>query len=194
MHLVVVFGPPAVGKMAVGRELCARTGYKLFHNHMTVDPVLDIFPFGSPPFGRLVELLRSQVIIEACDADLPGLVFTIVWGVDLEDDCLLLQGYVDTVVTRGGAVSFVELYADLPERLRRDRTTLRLAHKRSLWDAETSQRIVHQLESFRLNTGGEPSAADALLARHRHVFIDNSNRSASDVADEIVGALDLPRA
>jgi adenylate kinase family enzyme len=41
MHLVFVFGPPAAGKMTVGREICARTGYKLLHNHMTVEPVLD---------------------------------------------------------------------------------------------------------------------------------------------------------
>ncbi len=54
MHFVFVFGPPAVGKMTVGRALAARTGYKLLHNHMTVEPVLEIFAFGSPPFGRLV--------------------------------------------------------------------------------------------------------------------------------------------
>jgi adenylate kinase family enzyme len=32
MHLVVIFGPPAVGKMTVGHELTKLTGYKLFHN------------------------------------------------------------------------------------------------------------------------------------------------------------------
>jgi len=35
MQLVIIFGPPAVGKMTVGRALAERTGFKLFHNHMT---------------------------------------------------------------------------------------------------------------------------------------------------------------
>lgn len=60
MHFVLVFGPPAVGKMTVGHELTKITGFKLFHNHMTVDPVLDIFPFGSPPFCRLVSEFRRR--------------------------------------------------------------------------------------------------------------------------------------
>ena len=85
MHLVFAFGPPAVGKMTVGREICARTGYKLLHNHMTVEPVLDVFPFGSPPFSRLVNEFRRRILEEAVLA-LDGLVMTMVWGLDLEED------------------------------------------------------------------------------------------------------------
>ena len=40
MMLVILFGPPAVGKMAVGIELERQTGFRLFHNHMSVDPVM----------------------------------------------------------------------------------------------------------------------------------------------------------
>jgi hypothetical protein len=35
MTLVVIFEPPAVGKMTVGMEIERRTGLRLFHNHMT---------------------------------------------------------------------------------------------------------------------------------------------------------------
>ncbi|MBC8077907.1 MAG: hypothetical protein H7Y32_17655, partial [Chloroflexales bacterium] len=51
MDFVLIFGPPAVGKMTVGHELARPTGLKLFHNHMTIDLVLPFFPFGTPPFG-----------------------------------------------------------------------------------------------------------------------------------------------
>ena len=47
MTLVIIFGPPAVGKMTVGLELERLTGFRLFHNHMTVDPVIRLFPFDS---------------------------------------------------------------------------------------------------------------------------------------------------
>jgi hypothetical protein len=35
VKFVVIFGPPAAGKMTVGRELAALTGWRLFHNHRT---------------------------------------------------------------------------------------------------------------------------------------------------------------
>ena len=62
MHFVFVFGPPAVGKMTVGRELASLTGYKLLHNHAPIEPLLEIFEFGSPSFGRLVNQFRRGVI------------------------------------------------------------------------------------------------------------------------------------
>ena len=43
MKLVIIFGPHAVGKMTVGQELAKRTGLKLFHNHMTIEVVSDLF-------------------------------------------------------------------------------------------------------------------------------------------------------
>jgi hypothetical protein len=55
--LLFVVGPPAVGKMTVGREIAERTGLRLFHNHMSAEPVLPFFDFGSPgvrPPGRPV--------------------------------------------------------------------------------------------------------------------------------------------
>ncbi len=60
VHLVMLFGPSAVGKMAVGRELSTLTGYRLFHNHMSIEPVLDVFPWGSPSFVRLTSELRQR--------------------------------------------------------------------------------------------------------------------------------------
>lgn len=153
MHLVIIFGPGAVGKMTVGRELCALTGYKLFHNHMSIDPVLGIFDFGTPAFVRLTSELRRRVIEEAVAADLPGLVFTVVWDLDSPDD----QAYVETLLApvraAGGRIDFVELYADQATRLAREGTPGRLAHKATKRDVARSREILVQLdESGRLNT------------------------------------------
>jgi hypothetical protein len=59
MKLVVIFGPPAVGKMTVGYELARLTGLRLFHKHMTIDLVLNFFEFGDERFLRLVCLRRK---------------------------------------------------------------------------------------------------------------------------------------
>ena len=43
MILVFILGDAAVGKMTVGQELMKITGLRLFHNHMTIEPVIEIF-------------------------------------------------------------------------------------------------------------------------------------------------------
>lgn len=55
MQLIFLYGPMAAGKLTVARELAARTGFALFHNHLLVDAVAAVFPFGSPSFVRLRE-------------------------------------------------------------------------------------------------------------------------------------------
>ena len=85
MTLLFVFGPPAVGKMTVGRAVADRSTYRLFHNHHTIEPLLDVFDFGTPPFNRLLGEFRQRVLEEAALAD-TDLVFTLVWALDLPED------------------------------------------------------------------------------------------------------------
>ena len=47
--LLFIVGPPAVGKMPVGHEIAQRTGLRLFHSHLRIEPVLRFFEFGTPP-------------------------------------------------------------------------------------------------------------------------------------------------
>ena len=82
MDLLFVIGPPAVGKMTVGKEIADRTGLRLFHNHMMIEPVLHFFDYEDPAFGRLVEEFRTRVFEEVAASDLPGLIFTYVWAFD----------------------------------------------------------------------------------------------------------------
>ncbi|MFI6306202.1 hypothetical protein ACIBCH_30345 [Amycolatopsis thailandensis] len=184
MDFVVIFGPPAVGKMTVGEELCKLTGFKLFHNHMAVEPVLGIFPFGSPPFGRLVNEFRRRVIEEAADADLPGLVYTYVWGLELPEDAELIGSYVDIVGSRGGRTRFVELYSDLDERLKRNSTELRLDRKPSKRDLEFSHANLLALDrDYVMNTDETRRVhAQDLIERHGHLRIDNTRLSPAETA------------
>ena len=61
MRLVFIHGPAASGKLTVARELAARTGLSLFHNHLVVDALLAVFPFGSPGFVLLRETMWMDV-------------------------------------------------------------------------------------------------------------------------------------
>jgi hypothetical protein len=193
MHFVCVFGPPAVGKMTVGRALCDLTGFKLFHNHMSVEPILEIFEFGSPSFFRLVGEIRRRVVEEAVLADLPGLVFTYVWALDDEGEAHHVAGYVDTVERAGGTVHFVELTAPLDVRRVRNATELRREHKRTHRDAELSERILDDLERYVLNSpDGQPPEPAASVLAGRVLRIDNTDLSPEQVAVQIVRHFDLP--
>ena len=55
MHLVVLYGPAASGKLTVARELSRSTGLPVFHNHLVVNALLEVFEFDSPEFVRLRE-------------------------------------------------------------------------------------------------------------------------------------------
>lgn len=37
MEFVLLYGPPAIGKLTIAKELQKLKGYKLLHNHLVVD-------------------------------------------------------------------------------------------------------------------------------------------------------------
>ena len=45
MKFVFIIGSQAVGKMTVGQELMKITDLRLFHNHMTIEPCIEIFGY-----------------------------------------------------------------------------------------------------------------------------------------------------
>jgi hypothetical protein len=76
MKLLFLFGRPAVGKLTVARAVAARTGGRLFHNHLTVNLALSIYDFGTPRFIELREQIWNTVFSRALADRLPLLIFT----------------------------------------------------------------------------------------------------------------------
>lgn len=75
MRLIFLHGPVASGKLTIAKELAARTGLPLFHNHLVVDTLLSVFAFGSAAFVQLREAMWSQVF-DAAMAEHRSLIFT----------------------------------------------------------------------------------------------------------------------
>jgi deoxyadenosine/deoxycytidine kinase len=76
MDLVVIYGPPAVGKLTVARELAKKIGYKVFHNHLTVDLMLSLFPIEHKEFWNMVDEHRALALERAAKENIPGVIFT----------------------------------------------------------------------------------------------------------------------
>jgi hypothetical protein len=184
MTLLFVFGPPAVGKMTVGRAIATASGFRLFHNHHVIEPLLDVFDFETPQFQSLMGEFRQRVLEEAASADI-DLVFTLVWALDSPEDVRGIRRHLAPFVDAGRQVALVELSAGLEARLERNRTELRLAEKKSKRDLEWSDDNVRGLERIQMNTG-VPSPADEVVALFPHLRIDNTERTADDVAAEVL--------
>ncbi|MBL7256368.1 AAA family ATPase [Paractinoplanes lichenicola] len=175
--LLFVIGPPAVGKMTVGNAIAARTGFRVFHNHLTIEPVLRFFDFGTPPFHRLVEGFRRGVLDEVAASDLPGLVFTYVCAFDQPADIAALDGYAEPFVKRGGRVLFLELEASQEARLKRNAGEDRLAEKASKRDLDRSRlHLIEADDQYQLNSTTEFEGRDDYLR------VDNTHRKPDEVA------------
>lgn len=74
-QLIFLHGPVASGKLTIAKALAARTGLPLFHNHLVVDTLLSVFPFGSDAFVRLREGIWNDVF-DAALAEGRSLIFT----------------------------------------------------------------------------------------------------------------------
>jgi len=173
----------------VGREIAARTPYRLFHNDATIEPLLEVFDWEMPSFGVLKDEFRRRVIEEAVASGLPGLIVTYVWALELPDDAQAVTRLVAPVVEAGGKVDCVELYADMSTRLSREGTPERLAAKPSKRDTEWARaNAVDWNERHVLSTGPEMP----FPLHFPHTVVDNTRLSAAETAEEIITRLGLP--
>ncbi|OAB38662.1 shikimate kinase [Paenibacillus macquariensis subsp. defensor] len=177
MKLIIIFGPQAVGKMTVGQELEKITELKLFHNHMTIDLVSPFFSYGTKEGKRLVHLFRQEIFEEVSRSDLYGLIFTYVWAFDMQEDWDYINKISELFESKGGVVYFVELEADVEERLDRNKSPHRLMHKPTKRNIEWSEHdLLSTMENHRLNSN------DGEISKNNYIRINNTGLRPEEVA------------
>lgn len=78
MKLIILYGPPAVGKFTVAKELSKKTGIRLFHNHLSVDLVASILSFGDEFFWPEVRAIPNRMFNISAEKN-QDLIFTYVY-------------------------------------------------------------------------------------------------------------------
>ena len=186
-RLLILFGPPAAGKAAVGHELAGQLGYRFFHNHLTADPVAALFGWGTPRFGAVLEEVRDVLFRHAlADDSIPGIVFTIVWALDQPGQTASVEALIALSESLGWAVDLVELLASLDTRIAREGTPFRVKWKPNQGDVEAArQRQRDSAATYRLNSGG------TLPIARSHVMIDTETCQPADAATQIRQRLGL---
>lgn len=170
MKLVIIYGPPAVGKLTVAKELAALTGYKLFHNHLTVDLVESVFKFGTPIFWKSVQYLREYLFTEAAKNNI-NLIFTFVYAKGEDDETV--NKFIDTVESNGGKVCLIQLKASVEELKGRIVKKNRKQFKK-ITKAHTLEKWLKKYDLFSSVPGIES------------LVVDNTNLSPREVASQIV--------
>jgi hypothetical protein len=175
MNLVFIYGPPGVGKLSVAREVARMTGYKLFDNHVSIACAESVFDFGTKPFGKVVDTIRTTVFEEAARESV-SLVFTFVYA--NPEDTPFVERVCELVESNGGSVLLVRLFCEREELERRlphaDRARAgKMASLDTLREVTSRYDIFSPVpgrESFEVdNTNLAPDEVARLITDHYHL-------------------------
>ena len=179
-NLIQIIGPQAVGKMTVGQELSKITGYKLFYNHMTIEMVRLIFDYDKEAYRKMSSKIRYEVFKEFSKSKEKGIIFTgcFDFGKDFKEEKAETDKWMQLFENN----YVIELEASLEERLKRNKTENRLAHKASKRDLEWSENdLIKSMSKHKLNS--EVGEGEKIFKNYMR--IDNTNLPANDVAKMI---------
>ena len=177
MKLPVLIGNSSVGKMTVGQELAKITPLRLFHNHMMIEPVLEVF---GQFRGDVIQKLRHVIFEEFAKTDNYGMIFTFMWAFDMQSDWDYLESVKQIFNLPEEDVYYVELIAPQDVRLSRNGTENRLKNKASKRDLEASnQRLINDDLRYRCESlPGE-------IPFPNYLRIENGDISAEEAAQRI---------
>lgn len=174
MKLLILIGDSAVGKMTVGQELTRITPFRLFHNHMMIEPVLEIFGAFD---GGVIQRLREVIFEEFAKSDHYGMIFTFMWAFDMESDWAYIERVREIFGLPEEDVYYVELIAPQEVRLARNATDNRLKHKASKRDIDASNaRLIRDDANYRcVSLPGE-------IPYPNYLRLENAEISAQEAA------------
>lgn len=183
MKLLFLCGDAAVGKMTVGQELMKITNLRLFHNHMTIEPVIEIFGYYD---GKTISRLRETIFEEFAASDNYGMIFTYMWAFDQKSDWEYIAHVRSIFEPYGTEFYYAELVAPQEVRLARNTTENRLKNKASKRDLEISnQRLLDDDKRYRC------VSLDGEISFENYIKIDNTNLSPAEAAKIIKEKFDL---
>jgi tRNA uridine 5-carbamoylmethylation protein Kti12 len=192
MKLLIIAGNAATGKMTVGQELTKITNLKLMHNHIMIEPVLEIF--GGFDIN-IINRLREVVFDEFSKLDEYGIIFTCMVNFDNTFIFDWLD-YITEIMEQNLAENndklerfFIELDCDIQTRIERNKTENRLLHKPSKRNIEISEKRLLQHDQQGRYVSFENEVQE--LGFENYLRIVNDNISAANQAQLIKKYFDL---
>ena len=170
MKLLFIYGPPAAGKLTVANEIAERTGFKVFHNHLSIDAILPVFDFGTKPFFHLVEMIRVETVAEAARENV-DLIYTFCYAKGLDEAHV---EKIELAAKQNGAEVFYVLLTCSETELKR---RIILEERKKFRKADTVEMMESFLEKYDLSSP---------VPYTDTVVIDNTKLPPRDVAEQII--------
>lgn len=139
MKIIIIFGPQAVGKMTIGEQVGKFLNLPLLHNHVTLDAIWPYIGWNDDTFKLSTQLRMGIFDYISKKESHPGIIFTFVWAFDNEDDWNNVEEIKRMFNKPSHEIYFVELSADLDERLKRNTSAYRLEKKPSKRNINNSE-------------------------------------------------------
>jgi hypothetical protein len=154
-RLVFLYGPPAVGKLTIAHALACLQPFKILHNHLTINPVSEVLPFGTDAFWRVVRQFRRALVTTAAEEGI-DLVYTYVFAPGDEPH---VAEITHPFREAGGQVAFVRLQAPRAVLLQRVSEESRREHQK-ITDTGALERFLDQYDDFTASADGESLTID----------------------------------
>lgn len=169
MKLLLIYGPPAAGKMTVANKIADKTNFVVFHNHKTIDLYKEVMDFGTEDFWEKVSNLRFD-LIELAAKNNKNMIITLCYE---PGDEYYVERLKDIVLKYNSKIYYARLICDAGELKKRVTEESRKSHGK----IKTVEEIEKSLKNHDYSqTIKEPNS----------IVIDNNKKSADWVANEII--------
>jgi tRNA uridine 5-carbamoylmethylation protein Kti12 len=180
MKLVIIYGPPATGKLTLAKEIAKKTDFRVFDNHHMMDylaPLVlkDKAPFGTPLFKQFWKLYRD-VRIKIIDSafkfnDISGMIITEAYNGKKG----FITNMIKTVKKNNAQVYLIKLRCDIKE-----------LEKRVYGDSRKKHgKIKHKKGLYGWFKKYEKSA-DLVYPYKNTLILDNTHLSVNQSANKIL--------
>ncbi|HEX7042562.1 MAG TPA: AAA family ATPase [Patescibacteria group bacterium] len=176
MKIIFFYGPPAVGKLTIAKILSQKIGYKLLHNHLLVNPIVEIFPFENPSSRLLTREFRLRIIEEAIKGNI-NLITT--FGIAGNHPFAHVKEVIDLVKKYGMELCLVHLTARKDTLLNRVDDISRKKHSKNLSKEKLEEIIKDNDDIF--------SKLDGV----NHLTLDTSTQPPEKSVDKIISYYSL---
>ena len=160
------------------------TDLRLFHNHMSIEPVVEVFGHFN---GSAIRRMRDVFFDEFAQTENYGMIFTYIWAFDAQDDWDYVEYIRQTFLRHKPDTEFyyVELVAPQDVRLQRNETENRLKNKPTKRNVERSR--MHLMGEDTLRVVSLPGE----VPYENYLRLDNTDLPAAEAAKIIKEHFDL---
>lgn len=168
MKLIFIYGPPAIGKLTIAKEIEKKTDFRLFHNHTIIDLCFATLNPKSERFWKFARKIRIDLIKEAIKQKIPGLIMTMAYTGESD----FIEQVIKTVEKEKNKVYLVRLTSSMKDLEKR----VYAKSRKKFGKLKTKTSLKRWFKKY-----GE------IDLPKKSLVLDTSKLSAKQCADKIIG-------